>query len=133
MTILSEGCMGAGAIFKPRAKPRRAQILELYQFVECQNRRLPEGSAGAPGGILGSGAQQGCRAELTALECPQGRFSLSAESRLYSRAASPRCSAGASTQPGRGSHALPRGPARPLEILAGDEPGSRSRAPRRLG
>src|SRR5262249_38795170 len=28
----------------------------------------------------------------------------------------------------RGSHALPRGPARPLETLAGDELGSRSRA-----
>src|SRR5260370_1090913 len=52
---------------------------------------------------------------------------------LYPRTASSRCSAGASTQLGRGSHALPRGPARPLEILAGDEPGSRSRAPRRLG
>src|SRR5262249_20297302 len=64
------------AIFKPRAKPRRAQILKLYQIFECQTVDRPKIRRRAHGGILGSSAQQGCSANPQRSNVHRGAFRL---------------------------------------------------------
>src|SRR5262249_35782168 len=76
MTILSEGCMGAGDDFQAACQARRAQILKLYQFVECQTVDRPKIRRCAHGGILGSSAQQGCSANPWRSNVHRGAFRL---------------------------------------------------------
>src|SRR5262245_8716626 len=110
MTMLSEGCMGAGGNFQAPCQAPSSADSQALSIRWVPNGRLPEDPAAPPWCNLGQSAQQGCSANPQRSNVHRGCFPLAAESRLYICAlVFAGCSAGAPTQLGRTRRALEQG------------------------